>query len=133
MENPFADYGKIIKGERFVGRKKEIADIQNRVFGSSFGNLAIQGLPRIGKSSLAWNAIIEKKDELEKRNIIPIRINTGSFQSSGDFILKLIKELHRAVKRLQPDNYSELQKLFDGINQANRADDMNDQIGRAHV
>ncbi len=128
MENPFADYGKIIKGKRFVGRKKEITAIQNRIFGNSFGNLAIQGLPRIGKSSLAWNAIIEKKEELEKRNIIPIRINAGSIHNSNDFILKLIKEIHSAVKRLSVDNLSDFEDTFTQVKNADRINDRRDYV-----
>lgn len=61
LKNPFSDYGGIIPTERFIGRKAEIKQIQKRILGESFGNLAIMGLPRIGKSSLAWNSIFEKR------------------------------------------------------------------------
>ena len=63
MENPFADFGSIVYGDRFIGREEEIKAVQNRIFGKAYGNLAIQGLPRIGKSSLAWKAILEFKDK----------------------------------------------------------------------
>ena len=68
-QNPFADYGNIIEGNRFIGRKSSIATIHNRVMGNSFGNIAIIGLPRIGKSSLVWNALMVKKTESAEKNI----------------------------------------------------------------
>lgn len=100
MKNPFLDYGKIVKGERFIGRKKEIAVIRNRVLHTSFGNIAIQGIPRIGKSSLAWNALISDKDRIEtESNIFIIRINVSSLNSSTDFFMKLLKELSKRIKK----------------------------------
>lgn len=133
MENPFADYGRIIKGERFIGRKREIKAIQNRIFGSSYGNLAIQGLPRIGKSSLAWNAIIEKKEDLEKRSIIPIRINAGSINDAKEFILKLVKELHQAVIRLKPKSLQYFQEIYDSINNSVKINDRNDFVEKYYT
>jgi hypothetical protein len=56
--NPFADNAGIVTGSRFVGRQSEINEIHTRVLGELYGNLAIVGLPRIGKSSLVWNALI---------------------------------------------------------------------------
>jgi hypothetical protein len=49
LKNPFSDYGGIVTESRFVGRKDEIQAIKNRLLGVSYGNLAIIGLPRIGK------------------------------------------------------------------------------------
>lgn len=128
MENPFADYGKIIKGERFVGRKNEIAAIQNRIFGFSYGNLAIQGLPRIGKSSLAWNAIIEKKEELEKRNIIPVEINAGKVSSSADFFVKMISDLHKLVKKIKDIDIEYFNNLNVQIGNLKKNFDRNDLV-----
>ena len=70
-QNPFSDYGTIVEGERFIGRKNEIASIHSRVLGNNYGNLSIVGLPRIGKSSLVWNALlIQKSHLLSTRKII---------------------------------------------------------------
>ena len=62
LNNPFADFGSIVFGQRFVGREKELNAIAQRVLGDNYGNLAIMGLPRIGKSSLAWQGIMTKKE-----------------------------------------------------------------------
>lgn len=112
-QNPFLDYGKIVTGDRFVGRKKEIAIIRNRVLNSSFGNIAIQGIPRIGKSSLVWSALIADKEKIEKeKQIFVIRINVGSLVSSEEFFLKLLKDLH---KRIQKSTGTVKKEYFDNL------------------
>lgn len=79
LNNPFADYGKIIHGDRFIGRIPEIRAIEQRVIGrEKYGNLAIMGLPRVGKTSLAWQAIMEKKDDLLAMSTIPIFVSVGN-------------------------------------------------------
>ncbi len=66
--NPFADYGRIIYGDRFIGRKTIVNNIENRIIQPKHpGNLAIIGMHRIGKSSLVHKAIIEQKDNLTKK------------------------------------------------------------------
>ena len=58
IENPFADYGKIVHGERFIGRQQIIRAIESRIIKPNApGNLAIIGVHRIGKSSLAYKTI----------------------------------------------------------------------------
>ena len=91
--NPFADYGSIVCGERFVGRKKELNTIKQRVLGQNYGNLAIMGLPRIGKSSLAWQAIMEKKESLLKDKTIPVFFQTGSCEDSFTFFRQMVSLL----------------------------------------
>jgi len=90
LNNPFTDHGSIVHGDRFVGRRRELHIIQQRVLGSSFGNLAIMGLPRIGKSSLAWQGIMEKKNSLLKEKTIPIFVQVGSCNSSNSFFRQMI-------------------------------------------
>ena len=53
FENPFADYGGIVRNERFIGRSDSLRIVENRVIRPKEpGNLAIIGDYRIGKSSL---------------------------------------------------------------------------------
>lgn len=89
-QNPFSDYGQLIKGKRFAGRKQEIKAIQNRVIGESFGNIAVMGMPRIGKSSLVWNALMSIEDEQIKKGNIVITIYVGEISTSIDFFKKLV-------------------------------------------
>lgn len=91
--NPFADYGSIVHGSRFVGRKNELNIIKQRVLGGTYGNLAIMGLPRIGKSSLAWQGIMEIKDDLLKAQTIPVYFQTGSCEDSISFFRQMVSLL----------------------------------------
>jgi hypothetical protein len=119
VDNPFADYGSIVEGKRFVGRKSAIEAIHNRVLGSNYGNLAIMGLPRIGKSSLAWNALMTKKGELSKRKILIERINVGSISSSKEFYLKLMDKIMPNVRTLSFELYNQLSESRKIYNESN--------------
>lgn len=90
LTNPFLDYGGIVFGNRFVGRHDQISFIEQRVLGENYGNIAIMGLPRIGKSSLAWQSIMTKKDELIRRKVIPIFFQVGSYESSTAFFKQIV-------------------------------------------
>lgn len=90
LENPFADYGNIVSGNRFIGRGKELLKIKERVLGTVYGNLAIMGLPRVGKSSLAWHAIMDRQDELESQKTIPVFLGIGSCKDNKSFFKKMV-------------------------------------------
>ena len=98
LNNPFADFGSIVYGQRFVGRKKALVIISQRVLGENYGNLAIMGLPRIGKSSLAWQGIMSKKEELEKKKIVPIFFQTGSCRDARSFFTQILLCLHDEIQ-----------------------------------
>ena len=113
-DNPLADFGNIVKGERFVGREKEITEIHNRVTGKAFGNIAIMGLPRCGKSSLVWNALMEQKDDLLKKKIITIRINIGDVSSSQEFFDILVDKSFFEIENLiDEQTNSKLKEILD--------------------
>ena len=92
--NPFADFGSIVSGERFVGRKKELKQISDRVLGKTYGNLAIMGLPRIGKSSLAWQSIMPQKQDLVKAYTIPIFLSIAKCKDGNSLFKAMINSLH---------------------------------------
>lgn len=99
--NPFADYGRIIHGDRFIGRKTIINNIENRIIHPNTpGNLAIIGMHRIGKSSLAHKAIIEEKNNLTGKGTLPIWMGVASYDLSSDFFHALVKRCVREMKRL---------------------------------
>mgnify|MGYP001467603999 CR=1 FL=1 len=93
IANPFADNAGIVTGDRFVGRNNEIKEIHTRVLGELYGNLAIVGLPRIGKSSLVWNALIPLKEKLRQEKHIISYISL----SSGDSAINFFKSLALAI------------------------------------
>ena len=94
LNNPFSDFGSIVYGQRFVGRKKALNTLSQRVLGDSYGNLAIMGLPRIGKSSLAWQGIMTKKDELIRNKTIPVFFQSGSCHNARMFFSQIVLSLH---------------------------------------
>lgn len=101
IKNPFADYGKIVYGERFIGRQQIIRVIENRIIKPNApGNLAIIGMHRIGKSSLAYKTIIDQKNQLIAKNILPIWIGLSSYNQSSDFFRSLVTECVDELKDL---------------------------------
>ena len=107
-QNPFSDYGSIVKGKRFVGRKNEIEAIHNRVLGQNYGNIAIMGLPRIGKTCLAWNALIPIKDDLAKDGNFISLVYVGKITSSNEFFKQLIYQTIEEIELFNNPNFSEL-------------------------
>ena len=101
IENPFADYGKIVCGERFIGRKNIMNVIENRIVQpENPGNLAIIGVHRIGKSSLVYKTIIEQKDKLIAKQVLPIWIGLSSYKQPMNFFRALITKCVREIRRL---------------------------------
>lgn len=91
LNNPFSGYGSIVFGDKFMGRSECLRQINQRVLGENFGNLAIIGLPRIGKSSLAWQGIMLPHDDLINKRCIPVFMEVGSCCDSSDFFSRLIE------------------------------------------
>jgi AAA+ ATPase superfamily predicted ATPase len=111
IANPFADNAGIVTGERFVGRQSEINEIHTRVLGELYGNLAIVGLPRIGKSSLVWNALIPLRDNLLKEKHILTYINVSEESSVTDFFKSLVLSILDVIEF--DENYSSIyERLF---------------------
>ena len=96
--NPLANCGNIVYGDRFIGRESEIEIIQNRVLVKNGGNIAIMGLPRVGKSSLVWNALMTKKEEALKQNILIVRLNIGDLESADEFNLQMIIKIYEEIE-----------------------------------
>jgi len=105
--NPLSDCGNIVKKERFVGRIKEIEVIKNRVLSKNSGNIAVMGLPRVGKSSLVWNALLLENFE----NFIIIYVNVGSIESSDEFFNILINKVFSEIEFLNNFNQKQLEIL----------------------
>lgn len=119
LKNPFSDYGSIISGDRFIGRKSELNQIQKRILGEAFGNLAIMGLPRIGKSSLAWNSIISNREILIQKKIIPLWIPLGEFSNLIEFIDEVLSLTCELVKANYSDSLPLFQELRENFLKAN--------------
>jgi hypothetical protein len=110
--NPFAGYGTIVSGLRFLGRAEGLHRINARIVRSPRpGNLAIVGQPRIGKSSLAYQAIMHRRGDLLAQGKVPIWLNLGWYTQSARFFADLVRltanEL-RTIGRIDGD----LDELF---------------------
>ena len=116
--NPFSDFGKIVQGDRFIGRKKEINQIQNRLLGKNFGNLAIIGLPRVGKSSLAHNALLVHFENLINDKIIVIWFNVGKVKTSRAFFEQLAFDGFNLLSEKFPDDLVSLKKKYQRLKEA---------------
>lgn len=103
--NPFASVGSIVQGCSFIGRKDEIRDIEERLFGSEFGNLAIVGIPKVGKSSLMQESLQRRAEHLwnERRFIVvwytlKESVDTEKNERRNIF-LRLVSDVYRFLKR----------------------------------
>lgn len=99
FENPFAGYGHIVSRNHFIGRKTEISAIERRVFSSHPGSLALIGMPRIGKSSLAYHMTIERFQMLREKRFLPIWINLATYKCASEFFHALVMECVIKIKR----------------------------------
>ena len=120
FENPFADYGGIVRGERFIGRSDSLRVVENRVIRPHEpGNLAVIGDYRIGKSSLIYRAVIERREQLLAKRQLPIWINLATYDQASIFFRSLVTRSY--------DEMEELEWLTDPIKSvANRA--LQDQL-----
>lgn len=91
FENPFADFGGIVRGEHFIGREDSLRVVENRAIRPHEpGNLAIIGNYRIGKSSLAYRAIMERREGLLAKKLLPIWINLATYGQPSLFFRSLV-------------------------------------------
>ncbi len=120
MENPFSNYGKTISGKRFIGRRAAIQAVKNRIFGEYYGNLAIMGLPRIGKSSLAQQAIMEYCNDNPQRIIIATWINMGDFTNPTLFFEAMVEDIHDKVLLQEPIDLTTINALYEKIDEPTR-------------
>lgn len=104
-DNFFAGYGKTVYGSNFIGRETEIKKIQQRLFSKEFGNLSIVGLPKIGKSSLAYHSLLFQKESLWSENRFLVEwISLKSYKSSKELYHKLTLSIKDKISKVEPSN-----------------------------
>ena len=101
FQNPFADYGGIVSGRRFIGRSADLRSLETRTINASVpGNLAIVGDSRVGKSSLVYQAVMEPKDRLQRNRQIPVWINLATCDTRACFFRLLVSECYEEIEDL---------------------------------
>lgn len=136
FDNPFADYGNIVYGARFIGRNDDKKVIEDRIIHpNEAGNLAIIGKPRIGKSSLIFNTIMTRESELIAENLLPIWINLATYDQTSHFFRSLVntsakkldelKWMNKSIrdsascvfndKQSQNEEYTYIQRFFENV------------------
>ena len=122
IENPFSDATDQIEAKYFIGREKEIgpsAEIPRNIDTSIFregvpSDLALIGIPGIGKSSLVHKAITERKKELNKKKVLPIGITVYHTYNQWSFFNECVVKCAAEMKILGCCIVS-IQKLLDSL------------------
>ena len=96
--NPFSNFGKVVHGAEFIGRQYELERINQRLIQPRRGgSIAIIGEPRIGKSSLAYTALIDRRDDLVARRKVPFRVNLSTYHEANEFFLDLVMKCQHEI------------------------------------
>ena len=105
FKNPFSNYGSIVYGETFVGRKEAIRTIQQRIIDAPDpGCLAIVGPPRIGKSSLAYHTLIYPRSLLLEQRLLTFRVNLPDVNNHEQLFRKLVSKTLTALNRANSED-----------------------------
>lgn len=104
--NPFAHVGNIVSGLDFIGRHNDLEAIKGRVIPplSEGGSMVIVGIRRIGKSSLAYQSLIEQKQALLQRKLLPIWIYLPDYQQPEIFFRDLVVLCKKELEDFEWDN-----------------------------
>jgi hypothetical protein len=98
VDNIFRERGKIVRGRQFIGRRRELDVIRHHVFTDKPGNLAVMGMRKVGKSSLAYQALMSQATG--KAGTLVIWLNVSTHTSRTQFfrllVLATTEELRKA-------------------------------------
>ena len=105
-ENPFVNSRRQIEQEYFIGREEEsktniVVNIEDSIFEpESPLNLAIIGIPGIGKSSLAHKAIYDRREELIEKEVVPIWIHVSAYSDAQHFFISMVSNCAAKMEEL---------------------------------
>ena len=96
--DPFEGTGQYVFGERFVGRKQIVLKLQKYC---TTRNYAIQGLPKIGKTSLAYHSVIHQKGMVKSdKPFCPIFFDVGDCESPQNLFKQFAFLVYQETKPL---------------------------------
>ena len=98
IKNPFENIGGHKLGERFVGRKEKVEQIQHYCTSQNF---SIVGMPRIGKTSLAYHSVIANKEKVySEKPLCTIFFNVGNYSNNKAFFKYLVMNTYEALSEI---------------------------------
>jgi hypothetical protein len=125
ITNPFSDKGRIVTGKNFIGRFEGLRTVANTVTELPMpNNLAIIGYPRIGKSSLVKEAIIQKKECLLADDKFAIWVGFSSFSNREAFFKHLVRSSFESLKQSGKADAEIEEKAAEVLEKAKDWDDM---------
>jgi hypothetical protein len=98
MVNPFAFHGTLARGSNFAGRRRQIAIAQQRCLGNEQACLAIVGMPRVGKSSLADRVFIEPRRELFGRQVLTAWVQVSVQQKPAELFVQIAWQTMESIR-----------------------------------
>lgn len=103
--NPYSDFGAIVTGPRFLGRKAEVRTVETRLLGGvGFGSVAVVGLPRVGKTSLIREVLRRAESRMRELRAIVLWTNVGEFESISDLFRRLLLNMDEVLREQQLHN-----------------------------
>lgn len=126
--NPFSQFGAPITGDEFIGRTYHLDIMENRIINVIHpGNLAIIGLPRIGKTSIVKEFLRRNSDYLINIKRIPLYIDISQFHNVDDFFMGLVTSAQRKNSDIGI-NAQKFSSILENIKNAKDAFDHNNQV-----
>lgn len=118
LHSPFSRLGTHVYGERFVGRSNLVKHIQRNIVER---NISIVGLPKIGKTSLAYHSIIENSGDVVADCVFcPVFYNAGLARTADDFFINLLKSIRlNLLPILDEANINRLNSLYAIVKEGN--------------
>ena len=115
---------RIVSGESFIGGELNVHTVKsNAVYGNN--NCAIMGLPSVGKSSLAWKAIMAGKDELKQRKCLAVWLTAGAMSDSIEFYRSFCSDLVEEYAQVpNPVKLQDMEDLLKSVSASNYIGDI---------
>jgi len=104
--NVYADFGRIIKNDRYIKRDKE-KTISKKILGKINNSIILTGLGRVGKTTLI--------NYLLKSNLY-IYIHMSSIKNSETFYKKIVKEIYKLLSS-QLDTKEKIKSILEDFNE----------------
>jgi len=98
--SPF-ETGNIVTGEKFIGRDEYINRCLKKLKGG--GSVALRGIPRIGKTSLAVKLLNSLEDQIDGWNIVSIFIDLSTCLTFFHFWRRVVDEIEKTYDGVTTD------------------------------